>query len=88
MKKEAIRQCMGCRGRKPKRELLRVVRSPGGEVALDVTGKSRGRGVYICREAACFKRVRKTRALERSLESPVPDNVFAEIEKLIDANEG
>jgi hypothetical protein len=77
---------MGCRNRFPKTDLLRVVRSPEGAIILDQTGKTNGRGVYICREAVCFKRVRKSRALERSLQSPVSDEVFAVIEKLIDAN--
>ncbi|MCL2003893.1 MAG: YlxR family protein [Oscillospiraceae bacterium] len=86
MKKEPIRQCAGCRNRFTKKELLRVVRSPEGGVAPDETGKARGRGVYICREAACFKRVRKTRALERSLQSPVSEEVFSFIEQLIESN--
>jgi hypothetical protein len=77
---------MGCRNRFPKSELLRVVRQPEGAVILDRTGKANGRGVYICRETACFKRVRKTRALERSLQSPVPDEIFAIIEKLLDVS--
>jgi hypothetical protein len=86
MKKVPIRQCMGCRNRFPKNDLLRVVRSPEGAVILDGTGKSRGRGVYICREATCFKRVRKSRALERSLQSPVSDEIFSDIEKLLETN--
>ena len=83
MKRQVIRQCMGCRRHLPKRELLRVVRPPEGEVKLDTAGKAQGRGVYLCRDAACFKRVRKSRALERSLKSPVPEGVFAEIEGLL-----
>ena len=78
-----IRQCMGCREHLPKRELLRVVRSPEGAVSLDANGKARGRGVYLCRDAACFKRVRKSRALERSLKSPVPEEVLGAIEALL-----
>jgi predicted RNA-binding protein YlxR (DUF448 family) len=77
---------MGCRGRLPKQELLRVVRPPEGAVKLDTAGKAQGRGVYICRDANCFKRVKKSRALERSLQSPVPDDVFAAIEALLTEN--
>jgi hypothetical protein len=76
---------MGCRSRFAKGELIRVVRSPGGSVSIDTKGKAMGRGVYLCRDANCFKRVRKSRALERLLKSPVPDEVFMEIEGLIDA---
>jgi hypothetical protein len=85
MKKEPVRQCMGCRNRFTKKELLRIVRPPQGDVFLDKTGKAHGRGVYICLDAACFKRVRKSRALERSLQSQIPESVFADIEKQLDA---
>ena len=78
-----VRQCMGCRSHLSKRDLLRVVRPPEGAVSLDAAGKAPGRGVYLCRNAACFKRVRKSRALERSLKSPVPEEVFAAIEALL-----
>jgi hypothetical protein len=86
MKKDPVRQCMGCRSRFAKKELLRIVRMPDGAVTLDRSGKANGRGVYICREAACFKKVRKSRALERSLQSAVPDEVFTEIEGLMAEN--
>ena len=72
---------MGCRNRFPKAELIRVVRSPEGAVSLDARGKAQGRGVYLCRDAKCYKRVRKSRALERMLKSAVPDCIFYEIEK-------
>ncbi|MCL1806531.1 MAG: YlxR family protein [Oscillospiraceae bacterium] len=85
-RREAIRQCMGCRNHLPKRELLRVVRSPEGTVALDTNGKAQGRGVYLCRDAVCFKKVRKSRALERSLKSPVSDEIFNTIEELLTGN--
>ena len=86
MKKQPVRQCMGCRSHLPKPELLRVVRPPEGEVRLDTAGKMQGRGVYLCRNADCFKRVRKSRALERSLQTSVPEGVFAEIEGLLTDN--
>ena len=85
-KKVPIRQCMGCRSRFPKGELIRVVRSPDSGISIDTKGKSCGRGVYLCRNTNCFKRVRKSRALERSLKSAVPDRIFEEIEGLMADN--
>lgn len=74
-KKVPIRQCMGCREHKPKTEMIRVVRSPEGVVFLDATGKKPGRGVYLCKESACRKRVKKSRALERALNAAIPPEV-------------
>ncbi len=83
MKREPNRQCMGCRERFPKADLLRVVRPPGGgDAALDTTGKAQGRGAYLCKNAACLKRVRKSRALERLLKTRVPDDVYAALESI------
>ena len=81
-----VRQCMGCRNRFPKAELIRVVRSPDGAVSLDTKGKAQGRGVYLCRDEKCYKRVRKSRALERMLKSQVSEDIFAEIEGAIADN--
>ena len=80
-KKIPQRQCMGCRERKAKRELIRVVRSPEGNVSLDFGGKMNGRGAYICPNPECLKRVRKSRALERSLEVAIPEEVYDRLEK-------
>ena len=77
-----VRQCMGCREHKPKTELLRVVRSPDGEVSLDATGRKPGRGVYLCKDPACRKRVAKSRALERALSAPVPPEVQQTLDTL------
>ena len=71
-----LRQCMGCREQKPKNELIRVVRSPEGNVALDFRGKAPGRGAYLCRDSACLKKAVKSRALERALSVPVPQEVY------------
>ena len=79
-KKIPMRQCTGCREHKPKRELVRVVRSPQGEVSLDFKGKSPGRGAYICPDAQCLAKARKSRAIERALEVQIPDEIY---EKLI-----
>ena len=75
------RQCMGCNEKRPKAELLRVVRAPDGSVSLDFTGKKSGRGAYICRSAACLRRARKTGRLGRSLECEIPDAVFTAMEE-------
>lgn len=79
-KKIPMRQCAGCREMKPKRELIRVVRSPEGEISLDETGKSSGRGAYICRSAECLKKARKSNSLSRSLDTPIPDEVYEALE--------
>ena len=67
-KKIPMRMCVGCREMKPKRELIRVVRSPEGEVSMDPVGKKPGRGAYVCRQEACLMRAIKQRQLERQLE--------------------
>ena len=80
-KKIPQRQCMGCRERKEKREMIRVVRSPEGSVSLDFRGKAPGRGAYICPEMACLKKAIRSKALERSLEVPIPEEIYARLEK-------
>lgn len=75
-KKIPLRQCLGCREMKPKRELIRVVRSPQGEISLDFHGKKPGRGAYLCPDPACLQRIRKSRALERAFDLPIPDAVY------------
>ena len=67
-KKIPMRMCVGCRERKEKRELIRIVRTPEGEVALDATGKKSGRGAYVCRQAECLRRSIRQKQLERQLE--------------------
>ena len=71
-----MRQCMGCRERKAKREMLRVVRMTDGNVSLDFSGKLNGRGAYICPNPECLKKARKSRALDRSLEVEIPETVY------------
>ena len=80
-KKIPLRQCLGCREMKPKRELIRVVKSPEGEVSLDFKGKKPGRGAYLCPDPECLKRARKGRALERAFSAPMPDEVYAALEE-------
>ena len=75
------RQCMGCRERKEKRELIRVVRAPDGGVSLDFRGKAPGRGAYICPDMACLKKAIRSKALERSLEVAIPEEIYARLEQ-------
>ena len=75
-KKIPQRQCMGCRERKAKRDMIRVVRCTDGEVRLDFSGKLNGRGAYICPDSQCLKKAQKARSLERSLEVPIPEEVY------------
>ncbi len=79
-KKIPMRQCVGCREMKPKRELIRVVRSPEGEVSLDFKGKKPGRGAYLCLAPDCLARAKKSRALERAFSAPLPEEVYAALE--------
>ena len=80
-KKIPQRQCMGCRERKAKKELIRVVRGTDGTVSVDFGGKLNGRGAYLCPDPACLKKAQKTGALERSLEVPIPQEVYERLEK-------
>ena len=73
------RQCVGCREKKPKPELIRVVRAPDGAISLDARGKAAGRGAYLCPKAACLKKAQKTRALERALDAKIEENVFEQL---------
>ena len=79
-KKSPLRQCLGCREMKPKKELIRVVRSPEGEISLDFRGKKPGRGAYVCPAPECLKRVRKSRALERAFSAQLPAQVYDALE--------
>lgn len=85
-KKIPQRQCMGCRERKPKREMLRVVRGTDGTVSLDFSGKVNGRGAYVCPDAECLKKAQKARALERCLETAVPQDVYDRMIREMEAN--
>ena len=80
-KKIPMRQCLGCREMKAKKDLIRVVRSPEGELSLDFRGKLPGRGAYVCPSPACLAKVRKSKALERAFSAPVPDDVWDGLEQ-------
>lgn len=88
VKKIPMRQCLGCNEHKPKVELLRVVKSPEGEISLDFKGKKSGRGAYICRDLKCLKRARKSRRIDRNLDTTIPDSVYDAMEQELEGYEG
>lgn len=75
-KKIPMRQCVGCREMKAKKDLIRVVRSPEGAISLDFKGKLPGRGAYLCPQSACLARAKKSRALERAFDTSLPPEVY------------
>ena len=79
-KKVPMRTCIVCKANKPKKELLRVVKS-GEEIFLDLTGKANGRGAYVCNDVECIKKLKKSKALSRSFSMEVPDQVYIKIEE-------
>ena len=80
------RQCLGCNAHKPKGELLRVVRTPEGDVRLDFGGKMNGRGAYICRDVDCLRKARKSRRIDRNLTCEIPEEVYDRMEKELKEN--
>lgn len=87
MKKQPMRMCTGCGQMKPKKELVRVVKSPRDEISLDLTGRSPGRGAYVCRDIECLKKARKARRLERAFSCKIPDEVYDRMEEELSRNE-
>ena len=87
VKKIPQRQCLGCREMKNKKDLIRVVRSPEGEISLDFKGKAPGRGAYVCHDAECLKKAIKSRALERAFETSIPEEVYAQLNEQMEVGE-
>ena len=87
-KKIPQRQCMGCRERKAKKEMIRIVRCTDGTVNLDFSGKMNGRGAYICPNPECLKRAVKSKALDRSLEVTIPEDVYDRLQKEMEGSRG
>lgn len=83
MKKIPMRSCIVTKEKLPKQELIRVVRTPEGNVIVDLTGKANGRGAYLKKDASVFEKAKKTKVLNRHLEVEVEDSVFDELQKLI-----
>ena len=86
-KKIPMRQCLGCREMKPKKELIRVVRSPEGEISLDFRGKANGRGAYLCPNPDCLKRAVKAKALEHAFSAQIPPEVYERLQEEMEAGE-
>ena len=86
-KKVPLRKCLGCMSSFPKKDLVRVVKTPDGEVVLDLGGKKSGRGAYICKNSACLKKAVKSKRIQNNLETEIPEGVILELEKELLANE-
>ena len=86
-KKIPMRQCLGCREMKPKKDLIRVVRSPEGEISLDFKGKASGRGAYVCPDPKCLKKAIKARALERAFSAQIPPEIYERLESQMEGGE-
>ena len=80
-KKVPMRMCTGCREMKPKKELIRVVKTTQDEIKLDLTGKLNGRGAYICKNTDCLAKAQKSNALSRAFETNVSSEVYIQLEK-------
>ena len=86
-KKIPMRMCLGCGEMKPKRELIRVVKSMEGDISLDLTGKKSGRGAYICKSVECFEKARKARKFERSFSCMISEDIYNSMEGELRENE-
>lgn len=86
VKKIPERKCMGCMNSFPKGELVRIVKNKEGEIFLDTTGKSAGRGAYICRKSDCLKKAIKAKRLEKSFECAIPEEIVKALEASLETN--
>ena len=86
-KKIPMRMCLGCGEMKPKRELIRVVKSTEGDISLDLTGKKSCRGAYICKSVECFEKARKARKFERSFSCMISEDIYNSMEGELRENE-
>lgn len=83
MKKIPLRTCMGCNEKKPKKELIRIVKNKEGIISLDKTGKQEGRGAYICNSVECLKKVVKSKRLEKVLEKEISEQIYNNLKDVI-----
>ena len=83
VKKIPLRMCTGCMEMKPKKELIRIVKSPEGEVSVDLTGKKSGRGAYICKDIECLEKAFKTKRLSRNLDTAIDNEIYDRLRKEI-----
>lgn len=80
-KKVPLRKCLGCMSSFPKKDLVRVLKTPEGEVIIDLSGKKSGRGAYICKDKACLKKAIKSKRIQSNLEVEIPEAIYLELEK-------
>ena len=73
--------CTGCMEMKPKKELIRIVKTPEGEICVDLTGKKSGRGAYVCRNIECFEKAYKAKRLSRNLETQISDEIYDKLKE-------
>ncbi|MBE6062195.1 MAG: YlxR family protein [Clostridium butyricum] len=83
VKKIPLRMCTGCMEMKPKKELIRIVKTPEGEICIDLTGKKSGRGAYVCRNIECFEKAYKAKRLSRNLETQISDEIYDKLKEEI-----
>lgn len=84
-RKIPLRKCVGCNENKAKKELIRVVKNKENQINVDLTGKANGRGAYICNNPECFKKAKKTKSLNRALETRIPDEIYDDLlEEIVD----
>ena len=88
IKKMPMRQCVGCRTMFEKKSLMRIVKSPEGEVSYDFTGKKSGRGIYVCKNAECIKKAEKSKILQRTFECEIPEGFFEQIRSKLEEMSG
>lgn len=84
MKKIPMRTCIGCNGLKPKKELIRIVKTSEGEISVDFTGKKNGRGAYICHDITCLEKAIKTKRLSRAFEMPINEEIYESLKCAIE----
>ena len=87
-KKVPLRKCLGCMSSFPKKDLVRVLKTPEGTVVIDLSGKKSGRGAYICKNSGCLKKALKSKRIQSNLEVEIPEEIITELEKELLANEG
>ena len=86
-KKVPLRKCTGCGEMKPKKELVRVVKTPEDEISLDPTGKMNGRGAYLCKDPQCLRKAQKSKRIEKALSCTVPDEIYNKLEQELISSE-
>ena len=86
-KKVPLRKCTGCGEMKAKKELVRVVKTPEGEISLDPTGKMNGRGAYLCKDPQCLRKAQKSKRIEKALSCTVPDEIYNKLEQELISSE-